>query len=174
MRKREDAKENNIGNENTVSRKEDERFTALKDAGVPLPFAFLEAYGDGGESEARKLMSELRAGFGKTPDAHPVCAPPDGEEMARLRDIWSREMALEGLKKIFMASLEGARVEVCDDNGDVVGVKFNPSAANAARAAVETANKMLGYTSPAECDGECDGEGTVLTIELGDAEEFAE
>lgn len=173
MGKREDAKETSIGDKAIGSQKEDERFTALKNAGVPLPFAFLEAYGAGGEREARRLMSSRVAPLWEAPGDPTACPPTDCEEMTRLRDIWSREMALEGLKKIFMASLEGARVEVCDDNGDVVGVKFNPSAANAARAAVETANKMLGYSSPAE-ESEGGGEGTVLTIELGEAEEFAE
>ena len=97
----------------------------------------------------------------------------EGDEAARLAEIWSREMALEGLKKIFEASLEGARVEVLDECGEVVSVKFSPQAANVARSALDAANKMLGYTSPAEDGAGGEGDG-VLCIELGEAEEFAD
>lgn len=95
------------------------------------------------------------------------------DEAAKLAEIWSREMALEGLKKIFEASIEGARVEVLDECGEVVSVKFSPQAANVARAALDAANKMLGYTTPAEDDADDEGDG-VLRVELGEAEEFAD
>jgi hypothetical protein len=91
----------------------------------------------------------------------------DGED--KLQKIWSRRMALEGLKRIYAAALEGARTEVLDENGALVEVKFNPSAANAATKAIEVANRMLGYTSPEE-----EGDKPLsLTVDLGDAEEFA-
>ena len=79
-------------------------------------------------------------------------------------------MALDGLKRIFAAALEGARTEVLDEDGALVEVKFNPSAANAATKAIEVANRMLGYTSPEE--EEEDGLLS-LTVDLGEAEEFA-
>ena len=90
-------------------------------------------------------------------------------EQARLERIWSRQMALEGLKRIYEAALAGARQEICDEDGALVEVKFNPTAANAATKAIEAANKMLGYTAPEEDEGD----GGALLVELGDAEEFA-
>ena len=90
-------------------------------------------------------------------------------DRARLERIWSREMALQGLIRIYETALEGARTEVRDENGALVEVKFNPTAANAATKAIEAANKMLGYTAPEE-EGE---EDLLLTVSLGDAEEFA-
>lgn len=93
------------------------------------------------------------------------------KERASLEKVWSRKAALEGLKRIFETALEGARVEVRDEEGALLEVKFNPSAANAATKAVETANRMLGYQEP---DGEESGEGeTDFTVELGEAREFA-
>lgn len=91
-------------------------------------------------------------------------------ERASLEKLWSRKTALEGLKRIFETALEGARIEIRDEDGALVEVKFNPSAANAATKAVETANRMLGYTTPEEDGDEGDG---ALAIELGEAEEFA-
>lgn len=88
---------------------------------------------------------------------------------ARLERIWSRQMALRGLKRIYEAAIEGARTEVRDKDGALVEVKFNPSAANAATKAIEVANRMLGYTAPEETEeADC-----LVTVELGDAEEFA-
>ena len=92
------------------------------------------------------------------------------DEVSELQRIWSRKMALEGLKQIFTAALEGARSEVLDGNGAPVEVKFNPSAANAATKAIEVANRMLGYTSPEEEEEEAH---LSLTVDLGEAEEFA-
>ena len=103
----------------------------------------------------------------------PAAPPPTERDMERasLEKVWSRKDALEGLKRIFETALEGARIEIRDEEGALREVKFNPSAANAATKAVETANRMLGYTTPNE-DGEdpCDGD---ITVDLGDAEEFA-
>ena len=98
---------------------------------------------------------------------------PSEREIARasLEEVWSRKTALEGLKRIFETALEGARIEVRDEEGALREVKFNPSAANAATKAVETANRMLGYTTPDE--EEEDAEDGFFTVELGDAEEFA-
>jgi hypothetical protein len=92
---------------------------------------------------------------------------PDNITMAILL---SRKDALEGLKRIFETALEGARIEVRDEEGALREVKFNPSAANAATKAVETANRMLGYTTPDGEDEPCDGD---ITVDLGDAEEYA-
>ena len=79
-------------------------------------------------------------------------------------------MALCGLKRIVEAALEGARTEVRDEDGALVEVKFNPTAANAATKAIEVANRMLGYTAPEE-----EGEGdSLIFVDLGDAREFAE
>ncbi len=80
---------------------------------------------------------------------------------ARLVGIWSRAMALRGLKKVLGVSLEAARIPTLDENGAVVDVKYNPSAANAATKAIEVANKMLGYNLP---DGEEDGEESITVI----------
>lgn len=91
-------------------------------------------------------------------------------EGAKLEKIWSRRMALCGLKRIFEAAIEGARVEIRDEDGALVEVKFNPTAANAATKAIEVANRMLGYTAPEETEGD-DG---LLFIDFGSAEELAE
>ena len=92
------------------------------------------------------------------------------KERAILEKVWSRKIALEGLKRIFETALEGARIEIRDEDGALVEVKFNPSAANAATKAVETANKMLGYTTPNDEEGTEDGS---VLVDLGEAEEFA-
>ena len=92
------------------------------------------------------------------------------DEASELQKIWSRKMALDGLKRIFAAALEGARTEVLDEDGALVEVKFNPSAANAATKAIEVANRMLGYTAP-EAE---DAEAAAVIVDLGDAAEFAE
>ena len=77
-------------------------------------------------------------------------------------------MALWGLKRIYLAALEGARSEIRDEDGALVEVKFNPTAATAATKAIEVANKMLGYTTPSE--GE---EGGHLTVAFFEGEELA-
>ena len=101
----------------------------------------------------------------------PETAPTERDrERALLEEVWSRKTALEGLKRIFETALEGARIEVRDEEGALREVKFNPSAANAATKAVETANRMLGYTTP---DGEEESPDGDITVDLGDAEEFA-
>ena len=91
-------------------------------------------------------------------------------ERAKLEKIWSRRMALCGLKRIFEAAIDGARVEIRDEDGALVEVKFNPTAANAATKAIEVANRMLGYTAPEENE---DADG-LLFIDFGNAEELAE
>ena len=90
---------------------------------------------------------------------------------ALLEKTWSREMALCGLKRIYETALEGARTEVRDKDGALVEVKFSPTALGAATKAIEVANRMLGYTSPEEEEGETEG---LLSVELGEAEAFAE
>lgn len=80
-------------------------------------------------------------------------------------------MALTGLKRIFETALEGARVEIRDEDGALVEVKFNPSAANAATKAIEAANRMLGYATPAE---EEEAAGGLFCVSFGEAEEYAE
>ena len=92
------------------------------------------------------------------------------DENARLQRIWSRRMAVEGYKKIYLAALEGTRIEILDDNGDVVEVKYNPSAANAATKALDALCRLLGYSLPPEPTDETDGE---ITVELGEAEEYS-
>ena len=94
------------------------------------------------------------------------------KEKKILEQVWSRKMALEGLKRIFETALEGARIEIRDENGALVEVKFNPPAANAATKAVETANRMLGSSAP---EPEQDGEDadSLLSVDLCDAEDFA-
>ncbi len=78
-------------------------------------------------------------------------------------------MALLGLKRIYTAALEGARQEIRDEDGALIEVKFNPTAANAATKAIEAANRMLGYTVPQE-----DEVAGAFFIDLGEAAEFAE
>lgn len=89
---------------------------------------------------------------------------------SKLESIWSRAMALRGLKKVVKVSLEAAKVPTLDENGDVVDVKFNPSAANAATKAIETANKMLGYNLPEDDTDDQEGE---LTVIFDGAEEYS-
>ncbi len=86
-----------------------------------------------------------------------------------LEKIWSRRMALLGLKRIYETALEGARIEIRDEDGALVEVKFNPSAANAATKAIEIANRMMGYAAPEEDAAE----ELSLSVDLGEAEEFA-
>ena len=93
-----------------------------------------------------------------------------GGQTRALEKIWSRRMALIGLKRIYETALEGARIEIRDEDGALVEVKFNPSAANAATKAIEAANKMLGYAAPEE---EKAG-ASLFSVELGEAEDFAE
>lgn len=95
-------------------------------------------------------------------------APKDGGKDP-LEKIWSRRMALLGLKRIYETALEGARIEVRDEDGALVEVKFNPSAANAATKAIEIANRMMGYAAPEEDAAD----GLSLSVDLGEAEEFA-
>ena len=101
----------------------------------------------------------------------PPCRATRGEGSTRaLEKLWSRRMALIGLKRIYETALEGARTEIRDEDGALVEVKFNPTAANAATKAIEAANRMLGYTVPEE-----DTAGdTLFSVELGEAEEYAE
>ena len=95
-------------------------------------------------------------------------AAADDGARSSLEKIWSRRMALTGLKRIFLAALEGARTEVRDGDGALVEVKFNPTAATAATKAIEVANKMLGYTTPDEEEGD-----THLTVTFDEGEELA-
>jgi hypothetical protein len=92
-----------------------------------------------------------------------------GGDIRSLEKIWSRRMALLGLKRIFAAALEGARTEIRDGDGALVEVKFNPTAATAATKAIEVANKMLGYTTPEE---EEEGDAH-LTVTFEEGEELA-
>ncbi len=93
-------------------------------------------------------------------------------EQKALEGIWSRAMALKGLKKVLRVSLEAAKIPTLDESGEVVDVKYNPSAANAATKAIETANKMLGYNLP-DADGEeVEGDGE-LTVIFEGMEEYS-
>ena len=92
-----------------------------------------------------------------------------GSADTRLEKIWSRQMALRGLKRIVDMALSGASTEIRDEDGALVEVKFNPQAAGAATKAIEVANRMLGYTAPEGAEEE----DRLVTVELGDAEEFA-
>ena len=92
-----------------------------------------------------------------------------GSADTRLEKIWSRQMALRGLKRIVELALDGACTEIRDEDGALVEVKFNPQAAGAATKAIEVANRMLGYTAPDEAEDE----DRFVTVELGNAEEFA-
>ncbi len=87
----------------------------------------------------------------------------------RLEKIWSRQMALRGLKRIVEMALLGACTEVRDEDGALVEVKFSPQAAGAATKAIEVANRMLGYSAPDEDEQE----DRFVTVELGEAEDFA-
>lgn len=100
----------------------------------------------------------------------PCRAPRETGQTKALEKLWSRRMALIGLKRIYETALEGARIEIRDEDGTLVEVKFNPSAANAATKAIEAANRMLGYTAPEE-DAAAGG---LFSVELGEAEEYAE
>lgn len=101
-----------------------------------------------------------------SPKKKETASPRDerGGGRESLERIWSRRMALIGLKRIYLAALEGARVEVRDRDGALVEVKFSPTAAAAATKAIEVANKMLGYTAPEESEGD-----SYLCVELGEA-----
>ena len=108
------------------------------------------------KNEGKKIQSE--------PKKHSL------DEETRLRGIWSKAMALRGLKKVMNVSLEAAKIPTLNENGEVVEVKFNPSAANAATKAIETANKMLGYNLPDDDSDECD---TEITVIFENAEEYS-
>ncbi len=95
----------------------------------------------------------------------------DRETESKLEGIWSRAMALRGLKKVLGVSLEAAKIPTLDENGEVVEVRYNPSAANAATKAIETANKMLGYNLPGENDEHEDDD--VLTVVFEGMEEYS-
>ncbi len=95
---------------------------------------------------------------------------PAREATDPLAKIWSRRMALIGLKRIYETALAGARIEIRDEDGALVEVKFNPSAANAATKAIEVANRMMGYAAPEEEDPT----DLSLRVEFGDWEEYAE
>ena len=125
----------------------------------------------GGEKSTVKGKA-AEAGGGKSTAGGTEKEPgksPGGQTRA-LEKIWSRRMALIGLKRIYETALEGARIEIRDEDGALVEVKFNPSAANAATKAIEAANKMLGYAAPEE---EKAG-ASLFSVELGEAEDFAE
>ena len=105
-----------------------------------------------------------------------MTCPPENEQArgkasanTRLEKIWSRQMALRGLKRIVDMALAGACTEIRDEDGALVEVKFNPQAAGAATKAIEVANRMLGYTAPEDAEEE----DRLVTVELGAAEEFA-
>ena len=130
-----------------------------------------QAAESGGEKPAAKGKA-AEPGGGKSTAGGTEKEPgksPGGQTRA-LEKIWSRRMALIGLKRIYETALEGARIEIRDEDGALVEVKFNPSAANAATKAIEAANKMLGYAAPEE---EKAG-ASLLSVELGEAEDFAE
>ena len=66
-------------------------------------------------------------------------------------------------------SIEAARQEITDEDGEVSEVKFNPSAANAATKAIEAANRLCGYDDePAEKD-----EDDEIVICFEEGKEFA-
>ena len=94
--------------------------------------------------------------------------PHSETEETKLEKIWSRRMALMGLKRIYLAALEGARTEIRDEDGALVEVKFSPTAAAAATKAIEVANRMLGYTTPEERESDLS-----LCVEFGESEALA-
>ena len=114
-----------------------------------------------GSRKSKKARGAATAGSGDAPAS-------EGKKNEALEKIWSRRMALVGLKRIYLAALEGARVEVRDRDGVLVEVKFSPTAAAAATKAIEVANKMLGYSSPEESEGD-----THLVVELAEAQALA-
>ena len=124
---------------------------------------------DGEISAARPRGRKQEVPESVTGQSTPAAKAGKGDS-AKLEKLWSRRMALCGLKRIVEAALEGARTEVRDEDGALVEVKFNPTAANAATKAIEVANRMLGYTAPEE-EGAHD---SVIFVDLGDAREFAE
>ena len=139
--------------------------------GGEKPTAKGKAAEPGGEKSTVKGKA-AEAGGGKSTAGGTEKEPgksPGGQTRA-LEKIWSRRMALIGLKRIYETALEGARIEIRDEDGALVEVKFNPSAANAATKAIEAANKMLGYAAPEE---EKAG-ASLFSVELGEAEDFAE
>ena len=95
----------------------------------------------------------------------------DKSENEVLSGIWSKAMALRGLKKVVSVSLEAAKVKTTGEDGEIIDIKFNPSAANAATKAIETANKMLGYNLPEEED---DGADKEIKIVFEDGEEYSD
>ncbi|MBQ2733136.1 MAG: hypothetical protein IJF74_03180 [Clostridia bacterium] len=78
---------------------------------------------------------------------------PEEKERDELRKIWTRSDALRGLKQVVNVSIEAARQEITDEDGEISEIKFNPSAANAATKAIEAANRLCGYDDePSEKD----------------------
>ena len=94
---------------------------------------------------------------------------PEEREREALRKIWTRSDALRGLKQVVNVSIEAARQEITDEDGEVSEIKFNPSAANAATQAIEAANRLCGYDDePAEKE-----EDDEIVICFEEGKEFA-
>lgn len=115
-----------------------------------------------------KTKNKAKGGAKEEAQKEPTGVAADDGARSSLEKIWSRRMALTGLKRIFLAALEGARTEIRDGDGALVEVKFNPTAATAATKAIEVANKMLGYTTPEETESDAH-----LTVTFEEGEDLA-
>lgn len=86
------------------------------------------------------------------------------EELER----WSRDDSIDHLKQVILAAQEAMRVPLKNDDGDVVGYDFDPSAARVIRDTVETLNKMQGYNEPEK--SEVDAK---VSVEFADGDDLA-
>ncbi len=114
---------------------------------------------------SEKVEKSKGAACGESAAAPRKRKTKEEREREQLRKIWTRSDALRGLKQVVSVSIEAARQEVTDEDGEVSEVKFNPSAANAATKAIEAANRLCGYDGEPE-DKEDDDE-IVICFEEG-------
>lgn len=90
------------------------------------------------------------------------------EKAANIMEKWSREDSIDALKEIYHTSAHEMRKEIYDDDGNVNGYTYNPAAANQARGAIDSINKMLGYNEPEKSQVDA-----TVSVDLGEFKEFA-
>lgn len=83
-----------------------------------------------------------------------------------LADIWSPMDSLNGLKYIASAALSCVKCTKVDAEGQTIET-VDSKAAGVARDAIESINKLMGY------EGISGASGSTITVQLGDAEQYA-
>ena len=106
------------------------------------------------EAEIKRRITELSA----------IDAEQTIKERIKARAKWSRDDSINALKKIVSTCIDGMAVH--DDDGSII--KTDAAAANSARGAIDSINKMLGYNEPEKSDVT-----NTITIDLGGADDWA-